>query len=197
MGLTIMSPMASVAALISTPQQRAALAALAAQFAWNADPVRADTVGGYATFKIGIFIFLVCVWPLLAASRTLRGEEDRGSLDVLLSAPRSRARIAVEKVAALWVALVLIGAITGLMAYLGGVVFKAEFGLGGGLLFGLDLTLVCMVFGGLALLISQFTHERGPAAGATGGLLLVFIVLDMFHRVIPSTEWLSRLSPIY
>ena len=63
MGLTIVSPMASVATLISTPAQRAALASLAAQFAWNADPVSAGTVGGYATFKIGIFVFLACVWP--------------------------------------------------------------------------------------------------------------------------------------
>jgi ABC-2 type transport system permease protein len=28
-------------------------------------------------------------------------------------------------------------------------------------------------------------------------VLLVFIVLDMVHRVIPGTEWISRLSPIY
>lgn len=197
MGLVIVSPMASVATLISTPAQRAALSALAAQFAWNADPVATDTVGGYATWKIGVFIFLLCVWPLLAASRTLRGEEDRGSLDVLLSLPRTRARVALEKVAALWTALLLIGAITGVIAYLGGVAFKADFNLAHGLLFGLDLALICMAFGGLALLISQFTHERGPAAGATGGLLLVFIALDMVHRVFPNTEWVSRLSPIY
>jgi ABC-2 type transport system permease protein len=53
------------------------------------------------------------------------------------------------------------------------------------------------VIGGLALLISQFTQERGPAAGWTAGLLLVFIVLDMVHRVMPNTEWISRLSPVY
>jgi ABC-2 type transport system permease protein len=197
MGLTIVSPMASVATLISTPQQRAALATLAAQFAWNADPVAADTIGGYATFKIGVFIFLICVWPLLAASRTLRGEEDRGSLDVLLSLPRKRWQIALQKVAAIWAALAAMGLIVGLIAYAGGKAFKAEFGLGDALLFGLDLALICAVIAGLALLISQFTHERGPAAGATGGLLVVFIVLDMVHRVIPNTEWISRLSPIY
>jgi polyether ionophore transport system permease protein len=28
-------------------------------------------------------------------------------------------------------------------------------------------------------------------------LLLVFIVLDMVHRVILNTEWLSHLSPVY
>ncbi|HZC78803.1 MAG TPA: ABC transporter permease subunit, partial [Ktedonobacterales bacterium] len=59
------------------------------------------------------------------------------------------------------------------------------------------LALICAVIGGVSLLISQFTQERGPAAGWTAGLLLVFIVLDMVHRVIPNTEWVSRLSPIY
>jgi ABC-2 type transport system permease protein len=197
MGLTIVSPMASVAALISTPAQRAALASLAAQFAWNADAVAADTVGGYATFKIGIFIFLICVWPLLAASRMLRGEEDRGSLDVLLSVPRSRVSVATQKLAAMWTALLAMAAIIGVLAYLGGRAFKGEFGLVDGLLFGLNLALICAVFGGIALLVSQFTSERGPAAGITGALLLVFIVVDMVHRVIPNTDLFSHLSPIY
>jgi polyether ionophore transport system permease protein len=197
MGLVIVSPMASVAALISTPAQHAALASIAAQFAWNADPVKADTVGGYATFKIGVFVFIACIWPLLAASRMLRGEEDRGSLDVLLSAPRTRSSIALQKVAAMWTALLVIGLISGVIAYLGGKAFKADFTLADGLMWGLDLALICMVFGGVALLISQFTHERGPAAGATGALLVVFIVVDMVHRVIPGTDWFSRLSPIY
>ena len=197
MGLVIVSPMASVAALISTPAQRAALANIAAQFAWNADPIAADTVGGYATFKIGIFTFLICVWPLLAGSRMLRGEEDRGSLDVLLSAPRTRASVALQKVAAMWIALLAMAVIIGVIAYLGGLAFKAEFSLVDGLLFGLDLALICAVFGGIALLASQFTSERGPAAGITGGLLLVFIVVDMVHRVIPNSDWFSHLSPIY
>ena len=197
MGLTIVSPMASVATLISTPQAREALAGIAAQFSWNAAPVAADTVGGYALFKIGVFVFIACLWPLLAASRMLRGEEDRGSLDVLLSAPKPRVRVALEKLAAMWVALLAIGLISGALAYLGGVAFKADFSLADGLLWGLNLSLICAVFGGIALLISQFTHERGPAAGATGALLLVFIVLDMVHRVFPGTDWISRLSPIY
>src|SRR6266702_55742 len=197
MGLVIVSPMASVSTLINTPQARAALAALAAQFAWNADPVAAGTVGGYATFKIGIFIFLMAVWPLLAASRMLRGEEEAGSLDVLLSLPRTRLQVAVQKVAAMWTALLVMAVVIGVMAYLGGVAFKGDFNLVDGWLFGLNLALMFAVIGGLALLISQFTHERGPAAGATGGLLLVFIVVDMVHRVIPNTDWFSHLSPIY
>src|SRR6266480_4453036 len=79
MGLVIVSPMASVATLINTPQARAALAALATQFAWNADPIAADTVGGYATFKIGIFIFLIVVGPRLAGRPPVRAADEGSS----------------------------------------------------------------------------------------------------------------------
>jgi ABC-2 type transport system permease protein len=197
MGLVVISPMASVAALVTTPQARQQLVGIATTFAWNADPVAVDTIGGYATFKIGIFMFLMALWPLLAGSRMLRGEEDRGSLDVLLSLPRTRLSMAFQKLAAMWTALFAMGVLIGLLAYAGGKKFGADFGLGDGLLFGLNLALIGAVFGGLALLISQFTQERGPAAGWTAGLLLLFVVLDMVHRVVPNTEWISRLSPIY
>jgi ABC-2 type transport system permease protein len=197
MGLVVVSPMASVAALVTTPQAREQLISIAATFAWNADAIAVDTIGGYATFKIGIFIFLIAVWPLLAGSRMLRGEEDRGSMDVLLSLPRPRLNVALEKLAAMWTALFAMGVLIGLLAFAGGKKFGADFGLGDGLLYGLNLALICAVFGCLALLISQFTQEQGPAAGWTAGLLLVFIVLDMVHRVVPNTDWISRLSPIY
>jgi ABC-2 type transport system permease protein len=197
MGLTIVSPMASVAALIQTPEARAQLTSLAEQFRWAADPVAAGTVGGYATFKIGIFIMLMAVWPLLAASRTLRGEESTGVLDVLLSVPRSRLSVATQKVAAIWTALLLMGAIVGVFAYLGGAKFEGDFNLADGLLFGLNLALICAVFGAISLFVSQFTQERTTAAGITGALLIVFIAIDMAHRVIPNTDWFSHLSPIY
>jgi ABC-2 type transport system permease protein len=197
MGLVVIAPMASVSALITTPQARQQLVTLAASFAWNADPIHVDTVGGYATFKIGFFVFLLAIWPILVGSRMLRGEEDRGSMDVLLSLPRPRLNVALEKLAAMWTALFVMGVLIGLLAYAGGAKFGGDFGLGGGLLYGLNLALVCAVFGSLALLISQFTQERGPAAGWTAGLLVFFIVLDMVHRVVPNSEWISRLSPIY
>src|SRR6202165_2581210 len=197
MGLVVISPMASVSALVTTPQARQQLVSLAASFAWNADAIKVDTIGGYATFKIGFFVFLIVIWPLLVGSRMLRGEEDRGSMDVLLSLPQRRLNVALEKLAAMWTALFAMGVLIGLLAFAGGKKFGGDFGLGDALLFGLNLALVCAVIGGLALLISQFTEERGPAAGWTAGLLVFFIVLDMVHRVVPNSEWISRLSPLY
>ena len=196
-GLLMYAVLAAITSVLGTQAARDAIASLAASFAWIAEPVKITTPGGYATWKYGFTILIMALWPLLVGSRLLRGEEERGSLDVLLSAPRGRGRVALEKLAALWTALLGMGLIIALLTFVGGVGVHADFGLGGALLFGLNLALICAVFGGIALLLSQYTLRPGTAAGATGGLLAFFIILDMLHRVIPNTEWLSRLSPVY
>jgi ABC-2 type transport system permease protein len=197
MGLLMYVVLAAVPSLVATPQARASVVSLAGTFSWIAEPIAVDTPGGYVTWKYGLTILLIAIWSLLACSRLLRGEEERGSLDALLSLPRGRVRVALEKLAAVWTALLGMGLLIALLTFAGGKSVSADFGLGDALLFGLNVALICGVFGSIALLLSQFTPEHGTAAGWTGGLLLVFIVLDMVHRVIPNTEWLSRLSPVY
>ncbi|HEY7974615.1 MAG TPA: ABC transporter permease subunit, partial [Ktedonobacterales bacterium] len=197
LGLLMLAVLSAVASLMATPAARATLVTLAASFAWIAEPVRVDTPGGYATWKYGFTILVMALWPILAGSRTLRGEEERGSMDALLSLPRARARVALEKIAAMGTALLAMGLLIGLLTYGGGVAAKADFGLGGALLFGVNLALICGVFGSIALFISQFTQERRTAAGITGGLMALFVIVDMVHRIVPNTDWISRLSPVY
>lgn len=197
MGLLMYTILSTFPSLVETPQARASLVTLANSFSWLAEPLAVDTPGGFAIFKVGFLILLITLWPILVCSRMLRGEEERGSLDTLLATPHSRGQVALEKLAAVWTALLAMGLLIGLITFAGGKHVSASFGLGDALLFGLNISLICAVFGSLALLLSQFTRERGTATGVTGGLLLVFIVLDMVHRVIPNSEWLSRLSPIY
>src|SRR5215472_18317343 len=184
-GLLIFVVLSSFPSLVETAAARASLVSLGPSFAWIAEPLKIDTPGGYATFKYGFTVLIMALWPILACSRMLRGEEERGSMDVLLSMPRGRGRVALEKLAAMWTALLLMGLLIGLLTYTGGMRVNADFSFGDAILSGINLSLVCGVFGSIALLISQFTQERGPAAGWTGGLLLIFIMIDMVHRVFP------------
>jgi ABC-2 type transport system permease protein len=197
MGLFMYLLLATFPPLVATPQARASLVSLSVTFSWLAEPVAVDTAGGFATFKIGFLILLIAIWPLMACSRMLRGEEEYGLLDALLSLPRGRVRLALEKLAAVWTTLLVMGLLIGLLVFVGSLSVNANISLFDTLLFGLNLVLICGVFGTIALLISQFTQERGTAAGWTAGLLLVFIVLDMVHRIIPNTEWLGYFSPVY
>ncbi len=196
-GLLMYVVLIAVKSLIGTAAARAALVSVAASFKWLAEPVAIATPGGYATWKYGPTILVMALWPLLAGSRMLRGEEERGSLDVLLSLPRSRVQVALQKVAAMWTALLGMGLIIALVVFAGGQSVGASYGFGGSMLFALNLVLACGVYGSIALFLSQFTQERSTAAGITGGLLVFSILLDMVHRVFPGTEWISRISPVY
>ncbi|HEY1456582.1 MAG TPA: ABC transporter permease subunit [Candidatus Dormibacteraeota bacterium] len=197
MGALMLTIFTAFPSVVATPEARASVVALGPSFAWIAEPIKLDTPGGYATWKYGLTLLVVVLWPILAHTGMLRGEEDRGSMNVLLSLPRGRVRVALEKVAAMWTALVLMAVIIGLMAYTGAAKVNAGLSLPDAVLFGVNLAVIGAFFGSLGLVVSQFTQERRPATGITSGLLLVFIVIDMVHRVIPNTEWLSRLSPVY
>ena len=188
---------AAVPSVFATPAAKAAVVSIGASYAWIAEPIKIDTPGGYATWKYGITILVVVIWPLLAGTGMLRGEEDRGSMDVLLSLPRGRVRVALEKLAAMWTALLAMGLVIGLLTFAGAAKVSSDLSLGASVAFGLNLALICAVFLSIALLVSQFTQERRSASGVTAGILLVAIVVDMVHRVVPNTVWLSQLSPVY
>ncbi len=197
LGALMAAVLAAIPTVFATPAAKAAVVSLGASYAWIAEPIKIDTAGGYATWKYGITILVVIVWPLLAGTGMLRGEEERGSLDVLLSLPRGRIRVALEKLAAMWTALLAMGLVAALLTFAGGAKVSSDVSLGAAIAFGVNLALICAVFGSIALLVSQFTQERRTASGVTAGILLVAIVVDMVHRVIPNTVWLSRFSPVY
>ena len=77
-------------AATATPQARASLASLGPTFAWYSAPIAMTTPGGMTNWRLSLILVLLSVWALLACSRVLRGEEEEGSLDVLLARPRRR-----------------------------------------------------------------------------------------------------------
>ena len=163
-----------------------------------AEPVDVLSPGGYATWRLSMLLPLLAIWALLAVSRTTRGEEESGALDLLLSVPGSRRRVVVEKLAAIAAALVLIGWLDRRCSRSRAPARRmSSSSRDRALLFGLNTTLFALVFGALALVVSQFTRERRPAAGTTGILLGASFVLTSAGRAVTDGEWIGRLSPLY
>ena len=196
-GVVVIATIAAYEAAVSSPAAQAALIATAKAWNWYWEAVGMDTPGGYAMWKLGVILTFPAIWGLLAGSRILRGEEERGSLDMLLSLPRSRGRAVVEKVAALGTALLLMGLLIGALTAWGGARANAGFSFGDALLFGLNVALVSAVFAAIALFISQFTHERSTAAGLTGALFGFAILLNSLAHIAPDTDGLAHISPVY
>jgi len=202
LGMGVLAPMvfAGVSSVFAkSPQARAELLALTRNPALRlfAEPVDVLTPGGYATWRLSLVLPLLAIWALLTVSRTLRGEEEHGALDMLLSVPRSRGRIAAEKLAAVATSLLLIGLLIAVAAFTGATIIGVDLGPGRALLFGLNTTLFALVFGALALVVSQFTREARTAAGVTGVLLGLSFVLTSAGRVVSGGAWIGQLSPLH
>ncbi|HET7767461.1 MAG TPA: ABC transporter permease subunit, partial [Chloroflexota bacterium] len=184
--------------IVGSPEQRGALLALAEQFAWYEAPVGIAQPGGFVTFRLNpLLAILPSVWMLLAASGQLRGDEERGALDLVLAAPLTRTRVVLEKLAALATALVVFALLLGTIVAFAGSAARAEFSALDAYLFALNLALTAGVYGAIALLVSQFVSERSTAAGVTGGILALSFLLHSTARVAPGWEWLAYVSPLY
>jgi len=184
---------------MATPTVVTAYLSLVKILSFWGDPYAMNTPEGYITFRYleTAWPILLSIWPILAGARLVRGEEERGTMEVLLATSQSRTRLLLEKVNALVIALLVI-AVLFAVGVVGG--FAA---LGGGhvdfvraLLAGLNLVLLAFFFGMVALLLSQVTTGRRAAAGWTSGLLILFVFLNMAGREL-NGSWVQYLSPVY
>ena len=198
LALMLYAVLASFATQIATPQTRADFARLAETFRFFAEPVEVTTPTGFATWRIlGTMPVLVSIWAILAGSRLVRAAEERGTLDIVLVRPRSRARYLAEGGGALVAALLAIGLLLALGAIGGEAAAGVPVAPGGALLTGLNVSLTALVWGLLALLLSQFATRAGAAAGAATGLMLLAWVVDGTGRTSPDLAWVGRLSPFH
>lgn len=77
-------------------------------------PIAIDTLGGFVSWRVFNFLpVMYGIWAVVVLSGTLAGELARGSLDVLAATPLVRRRLAVEKVLAYLVALLVTMTIIG------------------------------------------------------------------------------------
>jgi polyether ionophore transport system permease protein len=182
----------------ATPALRDAYASIAQSLRFLGDPFATQTPEGYATTRyLELFVpLLLSIWAILAGARMLRGEEERGTLDVLLATPQPRTRVILEKLLALVIALLLVALLMALGTIAGESRTDTQVNVVRALLTALNVSLLAFFFATVALLFSQFTSSRGAAVGLTSGLMVLAILLDGTGRTV-SGAWVQYLSPFY
>jgi ABC-2 type transport system permease protein len=154
------------------------------------------TVGGYTVYKNFVFLTTIgAIWALLAATRLLRGEEDAGRRQMLLSGRTTPVRATAATLAGLMAAvgIVFTGAVAVLL--LAGRDSRLEFGTGSTLLYGLSLVINPVLFAAIGAFTSQLAATRRGAAGMGFGAFAVLFVLRMLGDSGPHMHWLLWLTP--
>jgi ABC-2 type transport system permease protein len=154
---------------------------------------------GYLNGRVFSFLgpILFLVFGIASGARTVAGEEQAGTLELVLARPVPRWRIVAEKFAALSVATIALGAVLWASLAVGAVPVGLD--IGAGALAGATLMVVLLglVFGALALLVGSATGRRGLALGITTAVAVATYLIDLYAPISEAVEPFRGLSPFH
>jgi len=134
---------------------------------------------------------------IVMGSKALAGEESNHTMDLLLSNPVRRSRIILEKTGAMAAYALLLGLMTLVGAWLGAFLGGAEVSWTGFVATSLLFSLLSMVMGGVALMLSAATGSTRLANyGAVGVAIVSYFVFSFLPLSERLADW-ARLSPFH
>ena len=165
-----------------------------------------QTVAGFTVFKSFMTLMILgAVWGLLTSTRLLRGEEEAGRWELLLSGQTTRRRAAGHALVGLAAGVATIWVITAVLTVLAGRDSKVDIAAGPALFFALTLVTTPIMFVAVGALTSQLAATRRQAAtyaawvlGASYALRLVADSGVGMHGLIWASPlgWVEELQPL-
>ena len=140
---------------------------------------------------------LLLIFAIGAGSAAVAGEEERGTLDLLLAHPLRRRDFVVQRFLAL---VALVGALTAVV--LAAVVLCSwlvdlDVGLGRVLAASVSVGLLALLFGTMALAVGAVRPGRARAIAVASGLAVAAWLLDGLAQAVGVLDALRPLSPYY
>jgi ABC-2 type transport system permease protein len=154
---------------------------------------------GYLSNELLSFMgpVVMLVFAIGLGANAIAGEEDRGTLELLLANPISRRRLVAAKAAALVALVVAIGAVLWLALVVFGAVVDMDIGvlrLAEGVT---SLGLLALHFGAFALLIGCLTGRRGVSMGIAAAAAVLAYVVSALALLVDWLEPYRKFSPYY
>lgn len=140
---------------------------------------------------------LLIIFAVGFGARAVAGEEEEGTLDLVLSGPVGRVRLLAQQFAA----MVALTFVVGLVNFVAILLAGAAFGMGlapGRLAAAMfAAVLIGLVFGGLALAVGAVTGRRGVAVGVASAAALAAYLVFSLAEVVSWLGTVQKASPWY
>jgi ABC-2 type transport system permease protein len=154
---------------------------------------------GYLQSELFSFLgpALILVFAIGAGARSLAGEEEQGTLDLLVVTPIPRRMIVLQKFVAMALTALGLGIVVWVSVVVIGRLFELDVPFGDIAAATLHLLLLGLAFGTIAMLLGSWRGRKSLAIGVTSALAVGAFLLDAFASAVHGIAWASRLSPFH
>lgn len=140
---------------------------------------------------------LLLIAAIGAGARAIAGEEERGTLDLLLANPVSRGRVTIDKLGALVLEIVALGLVLFAALWIGSRAVDLDVSAAHLAAATASAVLLAVAYGAIALLLGAATGHRGRALGITAAAAVAAYVVNGLAPLVDALELLQKASPFY
>ena len=140
-------------------------------------------------------VFLI--FAISAGSGAIAGEEERGTLDLLMSSPVTRSEVLLHKFGAMVVAISVLGVVLWSGVVLGAAIVEMDVSLWRSAQVVISGLLLGTAFGACALALGSATGRRGTSIAVASAAGVGTYFLNALAPLVDALEPLTRLSPFY
>ena len=148
-----------------------------------------------------LFAFMIpllfVAFGIFSGSGSIAGEEERGTLDLLLSNPLHRRQVILEKFGANLIAMALLGVGTWIGLVAGAMMVSMDISWLRLAEATVSSALLGTAFGALAFALGSARGKRGTAAGVSAAIGVAAFLLNTLVPLVELLEPLSRISPFH
>lgn len=152
---------------------------------------------GYLESQLFSFMvpLLLLIYAVGAGARAIAGEEEAGTLDLLLAQPVSRTRVVLEKAGALAALLAVLAVVLFAAIWAPASAFELDIGAGNVVAAVAGSYLIALLHGYVALLVGAATGSRAAALGVSAVLAVGAYFLNALGEVVDALEPWRPVSP--
>jgi ABC-2 type transport system permease protein len=158
-----------------------------------------STAAGY--LGIELFSLMVPLLLLVAAigtgAGTIAGEEERGTLELLLANPVSRTKVVLEKTVALVLEVAGLGVVLWLALWVGALATDMDISADHLAAATLSAVLLALAYGAIAILLGAATGRRALAIGVAAAAAVAAYLVNGLAPLVHALEVPQKLSPFY
>jgi len=185
---------------VNSPEMAGALAAYPKGVLDALNSGDLTTPAGYLSGSVyGLLVpLLVAVFMISAGTRTVAGDEDAGTIDLILAHPVGRSRLALQRLGGALTTMALVALVlSAALVPLRGSFQLTAVPVGGFLAMNLQLALFGAVFGALAFAVGAATGSRSLALGASAALAVLAYLANSVFPQVAALEWTRSASPFH